>query len=55
MCCNRKFTSISKEGLEELKPDFVLISSEKYFDEIKEELMQKGIGLSQLLHSDWLL
>lgn len=55
MCCNRKFTSISKEELEELKPDFVLISSEKYFDEIKGELVQKGMELSRLLHCDWLL
>lgn len=55
MCGGRKYTTISREKLKELKADFVLISSEKYFDEIKEELMQKGMELSQLLHCDWLL
>lgn len=54
-CDGQNYHTVSQDELKHLDPDLVLITSAIYFDEIKNELMQKGLEASRLINCNWLL
>lgn len=49
ICKGKEFTVCSKRQIKDLEYDYVLISSSKYFDEIKRELIRTGISEEKIL------
>lgn len=54
-CDGRNYHTVSQDELKCLNPDLVLITSAIYFDEMKNELIQKGLEASRLINCNWLL
>lgn len=53
-CCNKKMFTINQEQLVKLNPDIVVISTNKFYEEIYSELVEKGLK-SRIMDSCWIL
>lgn len=53
-CLGQQMSTINQEKLVNLNPDIVVISSEKFYDEIYSELIEKGLK-SKILSAGWIL
>ena len=49
------YNTVSKEELSKFNPDIVIISSNKYYEEIREELIQIGVDAAKIREGNWLL